>query len=410
VPFDLVLTDLKLKDGSGLDIIRLCRELYPETLLLVMTAYATAETAVEAMKLGALDYLCKPFNVEEVKVVIKKTLSTGDILLENRVLKQALKKRPEELVFQSPAMSRLVKTVERIAKTDTTILVTGESGTGKEVIMKLIHQQSHRASGPFIPINCGALPEHLLESELFGHEKGAFTGAEKTHKGLLEAAAGGTVFFDEIGELPLSMQVKLLRALQERTIRRVGGHQEIPIDVRVLAATNRSLEADVRQGQFREDLYYRVNVVPLQVPPLRERREDIPLLMTHFLELFCLSVGERVKRLQPEAMRAMEQYDWPGNVRELKNTIERLVALTPEDEIGCDFLPANMVSQRERGGTQLEIDLPEQGMDLEAYLNGLRQSYIEESLRRTNGHQTKAAELLGMTFRSFRYYYKKGEE
>ena len=408
--FDLLLSDIKLGDGQGLELLAACKKKDPDIPVIMMTAYASPETAVEAMKLGAVDYLTKPFNVDEVRVVVRNNLRTRSLITENRELKTQLEqsKRPN-LVFKSSKMKNLMETLERVSKMDTTILVTGESGTGKELIMRSIHEMSSRASAPFISVNCGALPESLFESELFGYEKGSFTGAEKRRIGLFESARGGTLFLDEIGEMPLKMQIKLLRVLQEKTIRRIGGTQESPVDFRLLAATNRDLQQDVKDGKFRSDLFYRINVVPIQIPPLRERREDIIPLLLHFMEKFSRQCGEATKEMSAEVLAAFDHYSWPGNVRELENTVERIVALTPGGVIEKSNLPSYLLNS-ERDSDAQEVYIPQNGMDLEDYLDDLRFRHMELSLDMANGVQSKSCELLGMTFRSFRYYLAKGKD
>lgn len=405
--YDLLLTDMRLDDGLGLEVLAKSKEMYPDVPVVIMTAYASTETAVEAMKLGACDYLTKPFNVDEVKIVIQNQLKTSDIIKENIQLKKQLKrKRETEFISKSAVMRPILSILDRISLMETTVLITGESGTGKEVVMQIIHNQSKRRNGPFVAINCGALPENLLESELFGYEKGSFTGADSLKTGLFESAKGGTLFLDEIGDLPLHMQVKLLRVLQERTIRRIGGKEEIPIDMRIVAATNRDLHEEVEKGRFREDLFYRINVIPIELPPLRKRTEDIPLLANHFLQKFCSQFGEKDKKLSPEVMDAFFSYSWPGNIRELENTIERMVVLTPGYEITTDQLPPQI---HKTIGERLlyEVFIPESGMDLEAHLESQRAAFLEKSLLMCRGVQSKAADLLGISFRSFRYYLSK---
>lgn len=408
--YDLMLSDIKLGDGQGLELLARSKEKDPDIPVVMMTAYASPETAVEAMKLGAVDYLTKPFNVDEVRVVVRNNLRTRVILEENKTLKRKLADvtRPK-LVYQSERMDALMETLKRVARLDTTILVTGESGTGKELFMRSIHEISPRSDQPFISVNCGALPESLFESELFGYEKGSFTGADSQKIGLFEASRGGTLFLDEIGEMPLKMQIKLLRVLQERSIRRVGGNVEIPVDFRLLAATNRNLELEVKNGQFREDLFYRINVVPISLPPLRDRREDIMLLARHFIKKFCDQCGEPPKELTKEVMAQMERYPWPGNVRELENTVERLVALVPGKTITLEDLPPNIAHTMTQNQT-VDTHIPIGGMDLEAYLDQIRFRYMKKSLQISGGVQSKACELLGMKFRSFRYYLGKGKE
>jgi len=408
--FDLLLSDVRLGDGTGLDILAACKRRDPDIPVLMMTAYASPETAVEAMKLGAADYLTKPFNVDEVRVVVRNNLRTRKLIDENRRLKDQLQGRLEnKLICKSARMREAMILLERVAKMDTTILVTGESGTGKELVMRTVHDMSPRKDGPFVSVNCGALPESLLESELFGYEKAAFTGAEKQRAGLFESARGGSIFLDEIGEMPQKMQVKLLRVLQERSIRRVGGVAEIDVDFRLLTATNRDLQKEVEANRFREDLYYRINVVPVQLPPLRQRREDIAPLLRFFLEKFSRQCGEKPKEMEAEALALMERYDWPGNVRELENTVERVVVLTPGSVIGKPQLPPHIQQAETKVRTQ-NVDIPPDGMDLEAYLDDLRFRYMARSLELANGVQNKSCELLGMSSRSFRYYLAKGKE
>lgn len=407
--FDLLLSDIKLGDGQGLELLAESKEKDSDVPVIMMTAYASPETAVEAMKLGAADYLTKPFNVDEVRVVVANNLRNRGLALENKELKSQIKKSQKtEMVFKSERMKTLTETLKRVARMDTTILVTGESGTGKELFMKTIHEMSSRNEEPFISVNCGALPESLFESELFGYEKGSFTGADTRKEGLFEAARGGTLFLDEIGEMPLKMQIKLLRVLQEKTIRRVGGNEEIAVDFRLVAATNRDLKQEVEVGNFREDLYYRINVVPLHLPALRERRDDIVPLVQHFFKRFAAQCGEEDKQLSPEALAVLDNYAWPGNVRELENTIERIVALTPGDVIEADSLPPHLSKKSEK--LYEDCHIPQGGMDLEGFLDDVRFRYMRRSLEMAGGIQSKSCELLGMSSRSFRYYLSKGKE
>lgn len=407
--FDLILSDIKLGDGQGLEILAASKDKDSDVPVIMMTAYASPETAVEAMKLGAADYLTKPFNVDEVRVVVANNLRNRGLALENKALKSKIQAgQKTKMIFKSERMKKLTETLERVAKMDTTILVTGESGTGKELVMKTIHEMSPRTKQPFISVNCGALPETLFESELFGYEKGSFTGAEARKQGLFEAAKGGTLFLDEIGELPLKMQIKLLRVLQEKTIRRVGGNEEIPVDFRLVAATNRDLKSEVDEGNFREDLYYRINVVPLHLPALRERRDDIVPLVQHFFKKFTTQCGEAHKQLSTEAVAILDSYNWPGNVRELENTIERIVALTPGDIIEAESLPSYLTNSSET--LYEDCHIPQGGMDLEGFLDDVRFRYMRRSLELTGGIQSKSCELLGMSSRSFRYYLSKGKD
>ena len=406
--FDLVLCDILMPDGNGLDLLKEIKERAPRTAVIMMTAYASPKSAIEAMKLGAYNYISKPFDVDELRILAQGALEKTGLEEENVYLKRQLEERFSfsNIIGRSPKMQEIFSLIERVAKTASTVLVRGESGTGKELIARAVHQASPRSEARFLSINCGALPENLLESELFGHEKGAFTGAVREKKGLFQEADGGTLFLDEIGEMTPSMQVKLLRALQDRKIRRVGGSREEPVDVRIIAATNRDLAERIESGDFREDLYYRINVIPLHLPPLRQRREDIPLLVEFFIKKFSEAMGfDEPKPISVEALRALERYEWPGNVRELENTIERALALAMEDRLTTRDLPSQVLSQEAHAPEPMF--LPDDGLDLEAYLDDIRRQLMQQALERTEGVQTQAAELLQMTFRSFRYYAKK---
>ena len=407
---DLVMTDLKMPDGTGLDVLARVRESNCDTPVIMITAYSSTKTAVEALKAGAYDYIAKPFDVEELKHVVARALEKKRLVEENVALKERTEGRSAAgVVGISRKMRALFDLISRVGKTTSTVLINGESGTGKELIARAIHQASARAARPFISINCGAMPENLLESELFGHERGAFTGAVKEKKGLFSEAEGGTLFLDEIGETSVTMQVKLLRALQERVVRRVGGNTEEPIDVRIICATNKDLQKKIADGTFREDLYYRINVIPVALPPLRERRDDIPHLVRHFLKKVSLEQGIDEKRITTEALRLLEAYAWPGNVRELENLIERTIALEPSDVITTAALPDVFLhSAGLPPASSLEgFDLPADGLDLEAYLEWLGKRLMQQALERTGGVQIRAAELLRMSERSFRYYGKK---
>jgi two-component system response regulator PilR (NtrC family) len=405
--FDLVLCDILMPDGNGLDLLREIKSGSPSTAVVMMTAYTSTKTAIEAMKLGAYDYVSKPFDVEELKIITQKALERAELVDENVYLRRELEQKYtfNNIIGKSPRMQAIFALVERIARTTSTVLVHGESGTGKELIARAIHFASPRAGRRFLSINCGALPENLLESELFGHERGAFTGAVREKKGLFQEADRGTLFLDEIGELTPPMQVKLLRALQEKTVRKVGGNQEEPVDVRVITATNQNLESRLATGEFREDLYYRINVLPIHLPPLRQRREDIPLLVDFFLQKYSRQMDLPTRQISVEAMRLLEGYDWPGNVRELENVIERALALSHAETISTRDLPAQLLNNR-RPSLDL-AELPEEGLDLEAYLEDIRAQLMAQALERAGGVQTQAAELLRMSFRSFRYYAKK---
>ena len=404
---DLVLCDMMMPDGNGLDLLREIREADLPSSVVLMTAYTSTKSAIEAMKLGAYDYVPKPFDVEELKVVVQRALEKSRLYEENVYLRRELEQRYGfgNIIGRSSRMRTIFSLIERVARTSSTVLIQGESGTGKELIARAIHFSSPRAARRFLSVNCGAMPEALLESELFGHERGAFTGAVRDKKGLFQEADRGTLFLDEISEMTLTMQVKLLRALQEKVVRRVGGNLEEAVDVRIIAATNQVLADRLARGEFREDLYYRINVIPIQLPPLRERREDIPLLVGFFLQKFSEQMGVPAKRISAEAMRMLEGYSWPGNVRELENLIERALALSTANALTAADLPAYLLS----GGEHAEprLDLPEEGLDLEAYLERIRAEMMRAALERCGGVQTQAAELLRMTFRSFSYYAKK---
>ena len=407
---DLVLTDLKMPDGSGFDVLKKVKDAHRDTPVVVITAYSSTKTAIDALKQGAYDYIAKPFDVDELKLVVARALERKRLVEENVALKERAEgKGLGPVVGVSRKMRALFDLVARIGKTTSTVLITGESGTGKELVARAIHTASSRSGHAFISINCGAMPENLLESELFGHERGAFTGAVKEKKGLFHEAEGGTLFLDEIGETSLTMQVKLLRSLQERVVRRVGGNTEEPIDVRIICATNKDLQKKVSEGTFREDLYYRINVIPVALPPLRERRDDIAPLVKHFLKKVSTDQGVAEKRITTEAMRLLESYAWPGNVRELENLIERTVALESSDVITSGSLPEAFLHPAGLPSTStLEgFDLPVDGLDLETYLEWLGKRLMQQALERTGGVQIRAAALLRMSERSFRYYAKK---
>ncbi len=408
--FDLVLSDIKMKDGSGIDLLRDVNTTNPETLVIMMTAYATTETAIQALKMGAVDYILKDNEnfIEEIKIAVSKSLEFSRLRQEHRLLKVHFSQQnaTNNIIGSSPKMKELFQAIKTIGATQSTVLITGESGTGKELVAKAIHLNSSRSDLSFVSINCGAFPETLLESELFGYMKGAFTGATINKKGLFEVADKGTLFLDEIGEMSLSMQVKLLRVLQEKTFRRVGGTEEILIDVRVIAATNKNLQKLITENRFREDLYYRVSVIPLDIPPLRERKEDIPCLADHFLKKFNLQMQRSILRISGDAMNCLIEYDWPGNVRELENTIERAVAFETAEEIKAERLPPR-ISRLNLSEIQSSGKIPENGIDLEKHLAEIEKSYILEALQKAGGVQTRAAEMLKMSFRSFRYFVKK---
>jgi DNA-binding NtrC family response regulator len=396
--FDLVMCDLKLPDGSGLEVLEEARRRQIEWPFIVITAHTTPQHALESLRAGAAEYLSKPFNVDDLKIILSK-------LLGQRRDQSGPFEVPE-FIGSCPPIQRILDLIPRFAATPSTVLITGESGTGKELLARAIHAHSPRASGPFLSVNCGAIPEGLLESELFGHAKGSFTGAVKDHMGLFAQADGGVIFLDEVGELPPATQVKLLRVLQEHTVRPVGGRGEIEIDVRVLSATNRDLQADVEQGSFREDLFYRLNVLHLHLPPLRHRIDDIPELARHFVNRTCGRFGFSPKRLTPDALRVLQAYRWPGNVRELENVIERTVALEPEEIISSGSLPEHLRGVSNEDGLA-QVSLPEEGLDLEEHLNTIRRSLMRQALERSGGQQKRAAELLRLSYRAFRYHADK---
>jgi two-component system response regulator PilR (NtrC family) len=404
---DLVLCDMMMPDGNGLDLLREIRAQDAAPAVIMMTAFTSTKSAIEAMKLGAYDYVPKPFDVDELKVVVHRALEKQRLVDENVWLRGELagKYSFKNIIGRSSKMQAIFALVERVARTASTVLIQGESGTGKELIARAIHFSSPRAGERFLSINCGAMPESLLESELFGHERGAFTGAVRDKKGLFQEAHKGTLFLDEIGEMSQPMQVKLLRALQDKAVRRVGGTTEETVDVRIIAATNRELRDRVGKGEFREDLFYRINVIPIQLPPLRERREDIALLVDYFLRKFAAGLGQPTKRISTDALRLLEGYHWPGNVRELENLIERAVALSSSPAIVVSDFPDGLTGRPD--GTAADLELPEEGLDLEGFLDRVRTTMMRQALERTGGVQTQAAELLRMTFRSFRYYARK---
>jgi len=399
-PFDLVLTDQRMPDLSGLDVLEAVRSASPETAVVIMTAYGTIETAVSAIKAGAADYLTKPLNLDELLHRVHRVRERHHLVRENRELREALteRHRVEGIVGDSGQMQEVLSLVRRVAASDATVLIRGESGTGKELIARALHYASPRAAGPLVKVNCAALAESLLEAELFGHEKGAFTGAVASRKGRFELADGGSIFLDEIGDLPPHLQVKLLRVLQEREFERVGSSRSVKVDVRLLAATHRNLEALVRDGRFRDDLYYRINVVTIMLPPLRERREDLPPLIEHFLRTFAEKNGKTVRGVTREAREALLRYDYPGNIRELENLMERAVVLTRDDVIGMEDLPLTLEAPPPESG---------EGAGLIAAVEGLERRMIREALAKAEGTQTRAAELLGISERVLRYKLRK---
>ena len=402
-PCDVVVSDVRMPDMDGIEFLRAARQFYPEIGIVMMTAFGTIDTAREAFKLGADDFIQKPFNNEELKLIVQRALDRKALIDENRALKQAQRKlgSTANIVGSSDAIQKLHEQIEAVASEEATILITGESGSGKELVARAIHDRSKRAERPFLPVNCGAMTETLLESELFGFVKGAFTGAMQARPGMFESAHTGSIFLDEIGDMSPAMQVKVLRVLQERKVRRIGAAAETNVDTRVIAATNRDLGPLVADGKFREDLFYRISVIPIHVPSLRERRGDIPELAMHFIDRFSRRSGKSIG-ITDEAMRTLEARNWSGNVRELENTIERAVTFTPSGEsISASHCAAGTATN----GTK--PNLPTEGLHLPSYLNKLECEYVVEALRRTNGNQTRAAELLQIPVYALRHLLDK---
>jgi two-component system response regulator PilR (NtrC family) len=411
---DLVLSDVRMPDISGIDLLRSARELLPEVEVIMMTAFANVDTAREAFLLGAYDFVQKPFDNDLLKETVARALQKISLvkekvalLEENKALIQGQRTRGKlgNIIGRSTRMQALYQMIETVAQVPSTVLVTGESGTGKELVARAIHDLGPRAEKPFVSINCGAFTETLLESELFGYVKGSFTGANTNRKGLFEAANEGTIFLDEIGEMSPAMQVKLLRVLQERKLRPVGATEETAVDTRVIAATNRDLSSMVKEGSFREDLYYRISVIPIELPPLRERADDISELASHFANKFCAQTG-RLLPISDGAVHLLERYSWPGNVRELEHTIERAVALEITDSIQPERLPEKITNYNPDRIAEA-FAFPEEGVSLTAHLDQLEKTYVLEALRRTNGNQTSAAELLRLSVRSLRHLLDK---
>lgn len=396
--YHMVITDLMLPQMNGIDIIKNVKSIDPDIQCLIITGYATVTTAVEAMKAGAFDYLMKPFNTAEVLMLIKRVIEFQNLQVENQHLKRSLEGRYrfENLIGKSKGLNRVCSLIEKVAGTDSTILILGESGTGKELVARTIHYNSPRRNKPLIPINCGAIPENLLESELFGHEKGAFTGASSMRVGRFELGDEGTIFLDEIGEMSPTLQVKLLRVLQHREFERVGGTKTIKVDVRIITATNTDLEKGMRTGKFREDLYYRLNVIPIVIPPLRERIEDILLLLEHFLEHFNRSKKKNIKGFSPESMKLLLSYRWPGNIRELENLIERMVILKGEGIITPDDLPDKFLSFNLEEGITSPITIPDSGINLKDVVEEFENNLIVQAMQKAQGIKNRAAQLLSL--------------
>jgi two-component system response regulator PilR (NtrC family) len=406
--YDLMLCDIKLGDISGLDVLQASKKCNPDTVVILISAYASTETAVEAMNAGAYDYVPKPFDKDELMQTVAKALDLKTLEQEKELLDDQLKENLHFglLIGNSPAMSHIYKLILQVAKTKTNVLITGESGTGKELIAKSIHQESDRCDQPFVVINCGGIPETLMESELFGHKKGSFTGATQDKKGLFEIAHQGTIFLDEIGELNLPIQVKLLRAVQEKVFKPVGGNEDISVDIRIISATNKELEKEVIADNFREDLFYRLNVIEIKVPPLRERKNDLRLLAQHFLEKYSQEMGKEISKFSSYAIDLLNKYDFPGNIRELENLLERSVALSTTNIILPDSLALSLHKRRWIEGfkdRRFDLDEVSRGVSLDGILEEIERGYLRKALDCSNGNKNKAADLLGVSFRSLRY-------
>ncbi len=397
--FDLVITDVKMPRIDGLELLRKTKEISPDTLVIMITAFGTTESAIEAMKLGAYDYINKPFKIDEIRLIVKKAIEKKRLREEISLLREKVKTSYalENIIGKSPKMQELFTVIPRIAQSNSNVLITGESGSGKELVATALHNLSHRREKNFVTINCAAFPEGLLESELFGHMKGSFTGAIYNKQGLFEMADGGSVLLDEIGEMPVNLQSKLLRVIEGGTFRRVGGTNDIKVDVRVISATNKDIKEEIASGRFREDLYYRLNVVPIIIPPLRERKEDIPLLIDHFLR----KTSGNPKRVTPEAMRLLLDYLWKGNVRELENVVERIGLFVDREEITPADLPSEITGYP--GDIKYISELTEEGVDIDKIMGDIEKRYLLQALKIAGGIKTEAARLLNLSFRSFRH-------
>jgi len=404
---EIVITDMKMPKMSGIELLKKIKEQNSDTIVITMTAFATIESAIEAMREGAYDYIIKPFSIDQIKLILNKVSEKISLVKENRYLKSQLQTiyKFDNLIGQSGKMKEMYELISKVLDNRATVMITGETGTGKELIARAVHFNGPRKNGPFIKVNCAAIPEGLLESELLGHEKGSFTGAINKKEGKFEIADKGTIFLDEIGEIPVSIQVKLLRVLQQREFERVGGNQTIKVDVRIIAATNRDLTQAIAEGRFRSDLYYRLNVVPISVPPLRERLTDIPVLTDHFVKKFSVENARPLLKISKEAMEAFLKYSWPGNVRELENVIERLIILTKDSVINASDLPTHILPRE----NQLEsLAVPSVGKyKMTEVVDYIENKMIEEALKMTGGQQTQAAEILGINRGSLIYKMKK---
>ena len=410
--YDMVITDIKMPKITGMDVLHRIREIAPETVIILITAYAARETAIEAMKEGAYDYITKPFKVDEIKSIIKNALESKRQYRENTLLPgefdNSYKFGSINLVGKCKEMMKVYNLIQKVSQTKSNVLIYGESGTGKELVAKAIHYNGSRKNSPLLTINCGGVPESLLESELFGHKKGSFTGALYNKAGLFEAADGGTIFLDEVGDLPLPIQIKLLRVVQDKTFKPIGETEESSVDVRIISATNKDLEDKVIQGEFREDLFYRLNVIQIRIPPLRDRKEDIPILVHYFLERYSNELGKDIKRISSYAMEFLLNYNFPGNVRELEAIIERSVALeTPSIVLPESLALAKFKNGHEKSEREIKIEVPPEGLDMEAVLGNLEKNILLDTLKKTHGAKKKAAELLNINLRSLRYKLEK---
>ena len=413
--FDIALVDLRLPDGSGIDILKKIKEKNPQTEVLIITAYASSDTAVETMKLGAYDYVVKPFDINELRLKIRNLKEK--IELERKILEKKSSEEFEDFIGESPPIIQLKQMIKKIAPYDINVLILGESGTGKEVVARTIHKLSKRKNKPFVAFNCAALPEDLIESELFGYKKGAFTGATQDKKGLIEEANGGTLFLDEIGEMPITVQAKLLRFLENGTIRPLGSTKEIKVDVRIISATNRDLEEEIRKGRFREDLYYRLATIVLKLPPLRERKEDIPLLVSHILKDLEKKYNKKIKKISPDFMNYLYSLEYKGNIRELKNILEKAIIFAEDGIIKLDTafvnIPLNSIYVDDPD-REFQIKKFPEKMDLKKVLSNIEKAFIQEAMKKGDNKKIKAADILGLTFREFRYrydkYFKEDEE
>lgn len=408
--FDLIITDIQMPQVSGMELLEQVKDRDPDVVVVMITAFGSTESAVEAMKKGAYDYITKPFKIDEIKLTLQKALEKRSLVTENVQLKRELGKEYSfsNIIGSSAAMLRIFEMVKRLSTANSNVIISGESGSGKELVAKALHYNSNLKDKPFVTVNCGAIPENLMESELFGHKKGSFTGAVADKRGLFEVANGGTIFLDEIGELPSHMQVKLLRVLQEGTFRRVGGTEDVHVNVRVIAATNRHLEQMISKGQFREDLYYRLNVIHIQTPPLRDRRTDVPILAQHFLNKYTKEFNKPIKGISTEALDLIKRYEYPGNVRELENIMERAVALESSSVIMPESLPASLRMPQEGLMKELaHVEISPEGVDLEKMVGEFEKTVLIKALRQTGGIKKHAAKLLNITFRSMRYRVEK---